>query len=735
MSRTFFVISLTELAFLFFIPIVIGIHFSLKNNFFEDEHRSQNVIVASNSKYSFFPNKSLDNFGLSIPDNIISNLKLKLRMKKSLLTIFAFIVCVGSQAQNASRLPQGFRKAEIPASAKSKKITVDVRESNKDAGTPFNKTINSRLTNPQPSTPTLGGSFIDEYLVGYSFYDLQTNNAISNRIVHNDDGSYAVSWTYSPNYDAAEAFPDRGTGYNYSPDGISWIYPYVPGSSQGPGTRVENIRTGFTNIVNTSSGSEMVIAHSADAMGLTYRPAKGTGAWNATTFPWGPTTDDTWSKAIAGGNDMVYAIFQGSGVSTTSVLGQKGPLFFSRSTDGGVTWSTKAQIPGTDSTEYMGFGGDEYSIDARGNTVAIALGSTITDLMLLKSTDAGLTWTKKLIYISPLPMFNTGNGQTSDTNSDGIPDTLLATGGDAAVLIDENDLCHVVFSDVRWMSDGATAGSYSYFPGTDGLEYWNENMATGGYVFIAAAEDFNGNGVLDVPEDQTCSFQWGNYGGGITGLPSLGLGDNNTIYLSYQTINELADTAQYHQAHRHVYIMTSPDHGQTWTYPYNIVPTIAQGGDGENQEAVFAALPKSISGNILPVLYQRDGAPGHALALAGTCDDDFNSVNSSDIVFGRYDIAAVVGVPTVNENDLFITQAYPNPTTGMAYFNVSTKTKADLSVTVTDLLGKVVYSEQRNNVAAGVTTISLNTGSWTSGLYNYNVISGDQKVSRRIVVQ
>ena len=71
----------------------------------------------------------------------------------------------------------------------------------------------------------------------------------------------------------------------------------------------------------------------------------------------------------------------------------------------------------------------------------------------------------------------------------------------------------------------------------------------------------------------------------------------------------------------------------------------------------------------------------------------------------------------------------------MAYFNVSTKTKADLSVTVTDLLGKVVYSEQRNNVAAGVTTISLNTGGWTSGLYNYNVISGDQKVSRRIVVQ
>lgn len=655
-------------------------------------------------------------------------------MKKTLLTLFALAVCLNSQAQNTSRLPQGFKRAEVPASAKNKKITVNVHDSKLDNGTPFNKAINSRIPSPQPSNSTLGGSFIDEYLVGYSFYDLQTNNAISNRIVHNDDGSYAVSWTYSPTYDAAEAFPNRGTGYNYSADGIVWQFPYVPGSSQGPATRTENTRTGFTNIVNSTSGSEFSVAHSGTAMSLCYRPAKGTGAWT-TSYPWGTTTEDTWPKAVAGGNNMVYAIFQGIGVSTTPVLGQKGPFFFSRSTDGGVTWSPKTQIPGTDSTLYRGFGGDEYAIDAKGNTVAIVLGSTITDLMLLKSTDAGLTWTKTLIYISPLPLFNTDNGQTSDTNSDGIPDTLLATGGDQAVLIDENNLCHVWFSDLRWMSDGATAGSYSYFPSTDGLEYWNENMATGDYALIAESEDLNGNGVLDVPEDQTCSFQWGNYGGGITGMPSAGLGDDGTLYVSYQTIDELADTAQYHQAHRHVYIITSPDKGQTWTYPYDIVPSIAQGGDGENQEAVFAALPKHISGNILPVLYQRDGAPGHALAQAGTCDDDFNSGNSSDIVFGRYDIAAVVGVTPVNANDIFITQAYPNPTTGMAYFNVSTKSNADLSITVTDLLGKVVYSELRANVPAGVSSVSINTANWSSGLYTYNVISGDQKVTRKIVVQ
>lgn len=657
-------------------------------------------------------------------------------MKKTLLTFLSLALLLNSHAQNASRLPQGFRKAEVPASVKNRAVTVNVNDLKKDNGTPFNGPIRNPNTNrmvaAQPNS--IMTSFLSEYLVGYSFYDLQTNNAISNRIVYNDDGSYAVAWTYSPTYDAAEAFPNRGTGYNYSSDGISWIFPYVPGSSQGPATRTENTRTGFTNIVNTTSGSEMSVAHSGTSMSLTYRPAKGTGAWT-TSYPWGTSNNDSWAKAIAGGNNMVYAIFQGTGVSTGSLLGQTGPFFFSRSTDGGVTWSAKAQIPGTDSTEYMGFGGDEYAIDARGNTVAIVLGSTITDLMLLKSNDAGLTWTKTIIYRCPIPMFNTNNGQTSDTNADGIPDTLLATSGDQAVLIDENNLCHVWFSDQRWMSDGATAGSYSYFPSTDGLEYWNENMGEGDYVLIASAEDLNGNGVLDVPQDATCRFPWGTYGGGLTGMPSAGLGDDGTIYISYQTIDELADTAQYHQAHRHVYIITSPDKGVTWTYPYDIVPSIAQGGDGENQEAVFAALPKRIANNTLAVLYQRDGAPGHALATAGTCDDDFNSGNSSDIVFGRYDAASIVGVKNVKSNDLFISQAYPNPTTGMAYFNVTTKENNDLTINVTDILGKVVYSEIKNAVPAGVTTISLNTGNWNAGLYTYNVISGNQKSSKRIVVQ
>jgi hypothetical protein len=654
-------------------------------------------------------------------------------MKKNLLLLLTFAIGISAQAQTSVLTPQGFRKANVPASVKNRAVQVSVRDRNIDDGIPFNKSISARLTSPQPNT--VMGGLINETPVGFTYYDLQTNNAASNRIVYNADGSYAVAWTFSPLYDNAEAFPQRGTGYNYSTDGTTWLFTGVPGAP-GPSTRIETERTGFTNIVNTSSGSEFAVAHGGTEMTMTYRAAKGTGAWNATSKPWGTNTTDTWPKAIAGGNNLAYAIFQGAGVTDppVPVWGQQGPLFFSKSTDGGVTWSPKDTIPGTGADFYMGFGGDEYAIDARGNTVAIVLGSTITDLMLLKSTDAGATWTKTIIYRSPLPMFNTSDGSISDTNADGIQDTISSHGGDQAIVIDDNDSCHVFFSDVRWISDGATAGSYSYFPGTDGLEYWNESMPEGGFQLIAAAEDFNGNNLLDVPADQTCSFQWGNYGGGITGIPSAGIDDNGTIYLSYQTINELADTGTYLQAHRHIYIMTSPDNGATWTYPHNIVPMIADGGDGENEEAVFATLPKRI-GSVLPVLYQRDAAPGHALAAAGTCDDDNNSQNSSLIIFATYDIANIVGVKGIKSNDLFITQAYPNPTSGMAYFNVTTKSNADMTITVSDLLGKVVHSEVKKDVTAGITTVSLNSSEWNSGIYTYNVISGGKSATGKLIVQ
>ncbi len=659
-------------------------------------------------------------------------------MKKGLLISLSLAFSVGVFAQGASRLPNGFRKAEVPASMKNRRVAVSANRVALDNGTPSNNNASRRFLAPLPSTIT-ANSFLDEYLVGSTYYDLQTNASISHRLVRTPNGtggtSVSAAWTFAPAWTAAEDFPLRGTGYNYSSDdGVTWQFPYIPGQNPGPTARTESVRTGFTNIVTTASGAEMSIAHNGTGIALNRRATTGTGAWTYST-PFGTGTD-FWPKAVADG-DTIYLVFQGSGTAGVVVAGQSGPMWFSYSTDAGATWAPKSLINEIDSNYYKGFGGDDYSIDAKNGTVAIVIGSTLTDLILLKSTDLGVTWTKTLILQNQFPFFDSAGSVPSDTDGDGVADWIFATVGDGAVLLDNSGMAHVWFSDYYWLFDSTvyTTSTYYIQAGADGLEYWNENMATNAYVMVAAAQDLNGNGVLDYPADTSCSTtrKWGDYRGGITGMPSAGIDAAGTLYVTYQTIDELADTTVYLLAHRHVYMITSTDGGASWTYPYDIVPSIADGGDGEHQEAVFACMARYVDDKAY-VLYQRDGAPGTALATAGSCDDNNNSGNYSDIVFTRID-ALTVNTNTVNSNDLFVSQTYPNPTSGMAYINVAIKKAGDINITVTDMLGKVVYSQVNSAVASGTTTLSLNTAKWNAGIYNYTIISGNQKVSKKMIVQ
>ncbi len=678
-------------------------------------------------------------------------------MKKNLLLFLSILICLGATAQVKEYTPNGFSRAKIPASMKNRSIKVPIRSVAIDNGIPGN-------IQTAPGLPFRAASILttDEYLVGNSFYDLQTNNSISNRLVLSDDGTISAAWTYSPdNIQTPVIFPNRGTGYNYW-DGSSWDDPNSWLYPAGPTVRQEgSIRTGFTNIVVTPI-SELTVTHSIAPGSLNYisvnwRATKGTGPWTSISYPWG-ASNDTWAKAASAGtsgsNNNVYVIFQGSGVSGVNVLGQDGPLFFASSNDGGVTWSSKRVLSEIDSTKYAGFGGDDYSIAARGDTVAISLGEYTTDLLLLKSVDAGANWVKTIIQKHPIPFYDTCTCGTFyiPNAQDTIVDTVYSNAGDSKVLIDNAGMCHVWFSGYDYYDDDSTDTSFNIPYASDSLFYWNETMGadTGGarpYVSIASAQDFNGNGEIDVPVDTfvncTAANPWGGYGrSGITQMPSAGIDASGRIFMTYQSIAEapMADTTFYHAAHRHIYMKTiTPVNGiydpANWTYPYDLVPTVADGGDGFSQEGVFACTAPRVDDNYAYVLYQRDNAPGHALAATSTCDRLKNFGNLSDMVLCRVDKNNADLIESVNSNNLFVSQNYPNPCIGNTFINIGLRKSTSVKVEVYDIIGKVVYSESKGVMAAGSQTIHFNTSNWETGIYTYSVVAGGEKTTRRMIVQ
>lgn len=91
---------------------------------------------------------------------------------------------------------------------------------------------------------------------------------------------------------------------------------------------------------------------------------------------------------------------------------------------------------------------------------------------------------------------------------------------------------------------------------------------------------------------------------------------------------------------------------------------------------------------------------------------------------------------SVNENEnVFGMGVYPNPANAEANVTFSLNNSADVNITVTDLSGKVVYTNALGNVAAGTTEVSLNTASLSNGVYMINVAADNAVSTEKLIVR
>jgi hypothetical protein len=635
-------------------------------------------------------------------------------MKKLLLLIVGIVLALSLQAQQRpakTLIP-------LPASIANKSVKVQ-----RDFTAIENWQPKSVLKTSSPYLQRTS-SAVSETIIGATEYDLQSNRSTAKRISNNGDGTISAVWTGSAD---RNGYPDRGTWYNYF-NGSSW------GSAAGP---VEPIRCGFTNI-DVANGNEYVMVHNGNSVGVLSYRNKGTGSWQSIigvggALPSGYT--DVWFRFAVGGtnNQTIHAIVNSQGTQNTPVAGQSGPITYNRSQDGGQTWDIQhTVIPAIDSSNYYGFSAEDYHIDARGNTVAIVAGGFANDAVLLKSTDNGTTWTKTIILAFPDPIYLNGDHVVGiiDVNLDGVADTVETNAGDITVTIDNNNICHVAFGRMRALDDDTTAEE-SYFPGTDGLYYWNETMAQP--VIIAGVEDLNGDGVISFPQNPNYSF--GLYNTGLTQQPSIGIDAQNNIYIAYSSINELTDTTFFQQALRHVWAIKSTDGGTSWSVPLDVVPMSAQGGDGEFQEAVYPSLATLVD-NQLHIVYQRDVAPGHSLSSDAT--QAANNTATNDIVYVSVPVTDLVsGINTASSptQSFSVSQNYPNPFKGSSSFEIELDKSATTTLEIHNIYGQLIQQEQLGKLQPGKHIINIDGRNLSAGMYYYTINVNGEKVSKNFIIR
>ena len=522
-----------------------------------------------------------------------------------------------------------------------------------------NEDLSYLMVNPNPYTfPTIPlntKSTMSSEIIGWTTYDLQTNGSNQNRLVVHDNGTMSAVWTMSAEFNIN--FADRGTGYNYF-DGSSWSFaaPQPP----FPNPRLETSRVGWPSVVALGDGGERVITHSTqnNVLNQCHRSVIGSGTWTNVNIG---EFYLIWNRSATGGLDgntiHTIALTEPSGGDWMGSLyhGLNGALLYFRSQDGGNNWDIDTMIlPGMDTSNFIGFSGDDYAITAKGETVAIAYFNDWGDSFIMKSTDNGDNWTKTVFLDFPVDKYVVDEG--IDMDGDGVLDQVYSTDNSGALILDDNGNAHVFYGIMRYADDDLSDAGSSWFPLTNGLAYWNESYGpdmTPAAVhagdtslwysdmmndhWIAEAPDLNGDpnvGGIDEIGGYALYYK------SQASMPSAGLDANGNIWLSFSGYTETVDNGT--QVFRHIYVTKSEDGGTTWKTPVDVTPHEDWNG---MQECVYGYMSPTVDDK-MRIVYQLDFYPG--LAVNG--DNDL--IDNNAIVYLEIDTVGLFDNTSVAINEL-----------------------------------------------------------------------------------
>ena len=617
---------------------------------------------------------------------------------------------------------------------------------------------------------------IDEWETMTTQYDLQSNSMIGNRIAVWEDGTAAVTATWSSD-DANTSYATRGTGYNY-----------YDGSEFGdqPEERVEPRKSGWPSIAPVGNG-EVLTSHQTGVY-MYKRDTKGEGEWNeiqhflSSNYHGYGCGEWTWARVATTGDNNQYVHVVMADQFTDAASHNRSIVSYVRSTDGGMTFTEIDNPPLVDpEADYLlDISADDYMIATNGDKVAILFASMNYDLFYLYSEDNGETWTKHVIWNFRGDEHAWDWGRT-DVSAD-AGDTIWCVDNSASIAIDNAGTVHVAFGLGRWAPAPASGwGYYTYWPFTDGIVYWNSNYTNeeGGHNIpdfgkwsgdadfpahiaangtnginstlyderlwaLAEADGFNNLNLIIPDEDHDGMLGytndiWGNNWGsyrtqGIATLPAISVDENGNLIIAYSVLSEtrtgqLPDGAEFYLRSG---IITARDSEGEWYYD---AINLSESYEHANDEVYSVTANGNGHNGDFWMCYSADDEMG--LVLDYSTGDNAQSTASDNIIWAvKVNPTDLEGFDHVGEvvNPMTSARVYPNPATSVLNVEVNASQSSDVNMSVFNIMGQKV-AEKNGNISTGINTLSINTNELSSGVYFVTVKANGFDKTMKFVVK
>ena len=285
--------------------------------------------------------------------------------------------------------------------------------------------------------------------------------------------------------------------------------------------------------------------------------------------------------------------------------------------------------------------------------------------------------------------------------------------------MDEFGTVHCVFGAMYYADADTTDANFSFFPGTNGLQYWREDFGNDSSVTIAYAYDVDESGALDLEDDIALYFV------NLAGIPSMGSDEDGNLYVSYSAIMENYSSGT--QNYRHIYLVNSEDNGDTWNSDEacDLTPDI----DFDGYESIFGSISPRLDEHV-ELIYQRDFEPG--LHIRG--DEDPLDVN--EIVHIRVPIDDLGECADIEFEDWVglaeafqpgQVQLFPNPASTQVELVIDRPGAHDV---------RVLDIEGRQHMAWTTTGLveRMDVRALTPGMYFVELTQGTQRTVVRLAV-
>ena len=541
-----------------------------------------------------------------------------------------------------------------------------------------------------------------------TYYDLQSNQYVANRMVQFPNGSVAVVATMS--HENNQTASDRGTGYNFY-DGSDW--------GEWPEASVESFKTGWPSIAQYGANGEILLAHGNGHMQCFLRENAGEGDWTYVgalpDYPDGyayTTEYPTWPRIVTCGDNhniaVAVAILQHSISSDETDL--QTVMWRSENPADITSWTVSygpLQEVGWDHNQ---FSADDYCMAANGHNVSLLYSGCLTNsVWLFKSDNDGESWDAVKVWENPY------EGREFDEEPAwGMDDTLFMP-MNGAIVIDNNGVTHVALNTFEMAHTLENEpGYYSYWMGraVDGILYWNDTQTAPipsedgnphhaarlwwpipeepgyvrphydstkwcGYIPMYEGYDWDNESYYMSGTEYTSKFY------GASGHPALSCDPDGNLALAFSSPNAkrkgTVGTAQYY--FRSIYASyKSADEG----YWHVLEDDLTEDFMHNQSEMVFTI---GVSNTVNPgefwFGYQEDNTIGfywgsNASQASGTQ----NRIVACKVM------SEFVSVPENEPKDV-VYGIYPNPVTGNEMY-VQSAMDADATITIVNLVGQTV---------------------------------------------